>query len=263
LKKIVFCFALTIISIISFTFVNYTPIKPNLDTSGLNLAFFSSEFEGIGIELRYYNYTTLYTESVILNRTIKLKTGESLFKAYIDLPVYNENFGVGYEYMLEKSYFGVLSLKNFQRLESKKLSHNFYNITLGKFNIPSYSIGNILFLKGNDFNFLKVDSLLYRPFKIPFSVGYSRGFYLSLPLIHFDSYYVDSVDMGFSIIKKNIYPQIAVSVPLNILKQNLHVGSRFAFGEEVFYEFYLFNENVRFPFFLLLNNEGGAIFLEL
>jgi hypothetical protein len=251
------------ISIISFSLVNYNIIKPELDQSGLNLSIFSTNFQGIGIEIQYFNYKSLYLESTFLNRTIKLKTGESVFKAFIDVPIYNEKFGVGYEYILEKSFFGVLSLNNFQRLESKSLSHNFYNTTLGKFNIPSYSIGNILFLKGNDLNLFEINTLLYRPFTIPFKLGYSNGFYMSLPLINFDNYYIDSLGIGFTIVEKTIYPQIAASIPLNIFKQHLHIGAKFAFGKNVLYELYLFNENPRLPLMLLINNKGGAFFIEL
>jgi hypothetical protein len=263
LKDNLLILAMLMISITSFSLVNYSPIKPKIDQSGLNLSVFSTSFQGIGIELQYYNYKSHYMESSFLNRTIKLKTGESFFKAFVDLPIYNEKFGVGYEYMLEKNFFGVFSLNNFQRLESKSLSHNFYNITLGKFNIPSYSVGNIKFLKGNDLYLFEISSLLYRPFTLPFNLGYSNGFYVSLPLINFDNYYIDSMNVGFTLIEKNVYPQLSVSIPLNIFEQTLHIGSKFAFGKNVYYELYLFNENMSFPFLLLINNKGGALFIEL
>lgn len=259
-KLIIFFFVL--FSIVSFSYISYEPIKPDIDSKGLSISAFTSNFDGVGIELSYYDYNSLFIENTIFNRTIRLKTGESLFKAFVDIPIYNEKFSLGYEYKIENQLFGVVNIKNLQRIEVQQNNYSIHNLSLAEFNIPTYALGNLIFLKLNDFNYFKLTSLLYRPLQIPISIGYSNGFHIDIPLVNFDNYYLDSLDIGISYIEENFYPNITFSFPANIFEQNLHIGARFAVGQDIFYEFYVFNKNLQFPLLVTLNNKGGGIFIE-
>jgi len=262
LRKLYLIGFLMFISAIVFSYINYTPFGPEIENKGATFSIYTSSLEDFGLELGYADYRSLYIENKIFNRTIKLKNGESFFKLFVDVPVYNSAFGLGYEYRLENNLLGVLTLKNFQRVEVKDAGHDIYNFTQAKFNVPSYAIGNLLLFNTKSLNLFEVKTRLYRPIEIPISLGYSNGFFLNIPLVNLDRYYVDTIDIGASLIQQKLYPNIGFSFPMNISDQQLHVGTRIAFGQDFFYEFYLYNENLRFPLLFSFSEKGGGLFFE-
>jgi len=261
-RKFYFIVFFMFISTVLLSYVGYTPFGPEIENKGATFTLSTSSFEDFGLEIGYADYRGLYVENKLFNRTIKLKSGESFFKVFVNIPVYNSEFGLGYEYKLENNFLGVLTLKNFQRVEVKNVDHDIYNFTQAKFNAPSYAIGNLFLLNNNNINLFEVKARMYRPIEIPFSLGYSNGFYLNIPLVNLDSYYVDTINIGASLIQQKLYPNIGFSIPMNIFDQQLHIGTRIAFGQDFFYEFYLYNENLKLPLLFSFNEKGGGLFFE-
>ncbi len=250
------------ISTLVLSYVGYTPIGPEIENKGVTFTLSSSSFEDFGLEIGYSDYHSLYIENQLFNRTIKLKSGESFFKVFMNVPVYNSEFSVGYEYKLENNFLGVLAVKNFQRVEVKNVDHAIYNFTQAKFNAPSYAIGNLLLFNMKNINLFEVKAQIFRPVEIPIILGYSNGLYLNIPLVNLDSYYVDTIDLGVSLIQQKWYPNIGFSIPMNVFDQQLHIGTRIAFGQDFFYEFYLYNENLKLPLLFSFNEKGGGLFFE-
>lgn len=262
MNKLLSLFFIIIFSVVSFSHINYTPFEPVLDNNSASFSIFTSSLEGVGLEVGYYDYKPIYIENKVFNRTIRLKSGESFFKAFFSIPLYNEDFGLGYEHRFENSILGALSINHFQRMEAKNHSHNFYNFTMATFNIPSYAIGNLEFLSMANLSIFEITSLLYRPVNIPILLGYSQGFYINYPLVSLDRYYVDTLDFGVSFIEGKIYPNLGFSFPINILEQKLHFGSRITFGNDFHYQFYLYNQNLKVPLIITFNEKGGGLFFE-
>ncbi|PNR95174.1 hypothetical protein [Petrotoga olearia] len=262
MRKLYFIWVFMFISTIVLSYVGYTPFESQIENKGVTFSLYTSSFEDFGLELGYFDYHSLYIENKIFNRTIKLKSGESFFKAFVNLPVYNSEFGLGYEYKLENNFLGVLTLKNFQRVEVKNFDHDIYNFTQAKFNVPSYAIGNLFLFNNKNINLFEVKARIYRPLEIPISLGYSNGFYFNIPIVNLDLYYVDTIEVGMSLIQQKWYPNIGFSIPINIFDQHLHMGTRIAFGQDFFYEFYLYNENLKLPLLFSFNEKGGSLFFE-
>ncbi|PNS00836.1 hypothetical protein X927_02460 [Petrotoga mexicana DSM 14811] len=262
MRKLYFIWFFMFISTVILSYVGYTPFEPEIENKGATFSLSTSSFEDFGLEIGYSDYNSLYIENKIFNRTIKLKSGESFFKMFVNVPVYNSEFGVGYEYKLENNFLGVLTVKNFQRVEVKNVDHDIYNFIQAKFNAPSYAIGNLFLFNNKNMNLFEVKAQIFRPVEIPISLGYSNGLYLNIPLVNLDSYYVDTIDIGASLIQQKWYPNIGFSIPVNVFGQQLHLGTRIAFGQDFFYEFYLYNENLKLPLLFSFNEKGGSLFFE-
>lgn len=213
------------------------------------------------IQLNIFDNNLLYTENKIFGRTIKIKKGFRYFDFFINLPINNNEFGMGYEQRKRDSLFGVLNTLSYERTEVYTGDYSKMNYNLYEFFIPSYIKGALFSVGNNSNSFIKLNFELQRWVKIPFRFSYSDDFNLSFKLVNFDKYNNEGMGIGLSY-NGDFFPSVFTDFSLKILDQDLLIGLKADLKNQIGYEIYIVNKNLNIPVVFLMDENSGGIFVE-
>ncbi|MGM0639864.1 MAG: hypothetical protein ACQESN_00370 [Thermotogota bacterium] len=212
-------------------------------------------------QINIFDNDLLYTENKIFGRTIKVKKGFRYFDFFINIPLNNSQFGMGYEERKKDSLFGVLNTLKFSRTEVFTGGYSKLNYNLYEFFIPTYVKGAAFGVNNDTNNFMKLNVQLQRWFKIPMRIDISDDYSLSLKIVNFDKYNNEGMGIGISY-EDGFFPIFFTDFPLSLFDQDLLIGLKAELKNDFGYEIYLVNKNLNIPMIFMMDEDSGGIFFE-
>ncbi len=212
-------------------------------------------------QLNIFDNDFLYTENKIFGRTIKIKKGFRYFDFFINIPLNNNKFGIGYEERKKDSMFGVLNTLRFSRTEVFTGGYSKLNYNLYEFFIPTYLKGSAFGVNNDTNNFMKLNINLQRWFTIPFRIDVSDDYSFSIKLVNFDKYNNEGMGIGISY-DEQYFPIFFTDFSLYLFEQDLLVGLKAELKNDFGYEVYVVNKNLNIPLIFMIDEDSGGIFFE-
>lgn len=212
-------------------------------------------------QINFYDNDFFYSENEIFGRTIKIKKGFRYFDFFINIPINNKNFGIGYEQRKKDSFFGALNTISFQKVEVYTGGYSNLNYYIIEFFVPSYIKGALFTIENDTNQIFKINIELQRWFTVPFNISYSDDFNLSYKFVNFDKYNNEGLGIGISY-DDEIFPVFFTDFSLPLFNQDLLIGLKAELKNDFGYEISIVNKNLNFPVLFLVDENSGGLYFE-
>ncbi|UYP00215.1 hypothetical protein OF820_00695 [Oceanotoga sp. DSM 15011] len=265
MKKVFFSIFLIIVSLSFSSYnINLSNIPSTSDDFYFNIGIGSEDLKDINAKVSFNDLHRSFITQKIFFREVKIKTGERLFSAFLNIPIYNSNFVFGYEMRSSNDLLGIIKSNSFSRTEVFTGGFHEYSYSFNKVLVPGYFKGGLSLISFDEINSYRFDGYSDKYFKLPITLGFRNDTFVSgIKIDTLDKYYTNFLGIGFGINNLNIYPYIFSYYGFEFLNHDFEFSLNAVFKEPLDYEIYLVDKDFDLPLIIYFSSNGGGIFFEL